>query len=90
MSVHLLSSPRVLRNLRKELEEAIPDSDQPPPLKTIEQLPYLGAVILEAFRLAMGTSQRQTRINPDGVMIYNDDGKEWRIPSGVSLNIHNH
>lgn len=86
MTVHLLSTPKVLAKLRNELKEAIPNPDQPPPIKDIEQLPYLGAVISEGFRLAIGTSQRQTRINPDGDMVLIDGRKEWRIPSGVSLN----
>ena len=32
----------------------------------------------------MGTSNRQTRINPDDAMIFNDGKKQWRIPAGVS------
>lgn len=85
MTVHILSTPRVLAKLRNELKEAIPDPDQPLLVKDIEQLPYLGAVISEGFRLAMGTSQRQTRINPEGVMTFNDGKKQWHIPPGVRM-----
>lgn len=85
MSVHLLSTPRVLAKLRRELKAAIPDPDQPISIPEIEQLPYLSAVITEGFRLAIGTSQRQTRINPEGVMALADGKKQWRIPQGVSL-----
>lgn len=85
MSVHLLSTPRVLTKLRNELTAAIPDPDQPLSIPELEQLPYLGAVITEGFRLAMGTSQRQTRINPEGVMTLADGKKQWQIPRGVSF-----
>lgn len=85
MTVHLLSTPRVLAKLRTELKEAIPDPNQPLSINAIEQLPYLGAVVTEGFRLAMGTSQRQTRINRTGVMTFNDGQKQWHIPPGVRM-----
>lgn len=85
MSVHLLSTPRVLAKLRSELKAAIPNTDQPISILEIEQLSYLSAVITEGFRLAMGTSQRQTRINPEGVMVLADGEKQWQIPQGVSF-----
>ena len=84
MTFYLLSTPRVLSNLRAELKEALPDASSHPSIKPMEQLPYLSAVILEGLRLAMGTSNRQTRVNPDDVMVFNDGKKEWRIPAGVS------
>ena len=77
-----------MTKLRGELKAAIPDPDQPLSIKEIEQLPYLEAVVTEGFRLAMGTSQRQTRINPEGVMTFNDGNKQWHIPPGVSATLH--
>jgi hypothetical protein len=53
-------------------------------IKDIEQLPYLSAVVTEGLRLAIGTSQRQTRISPDDIMAYNDGDKAWHIPADVS------
>lgn len=85
MTVHLLSNPRVLGKLRTELKAALVDVDAPLSIKDIEQLPYLGAIITEGLRLAMGTSQRQTRISPTDVMTFNDGKKQWRIPPGVSI-----
>ncbi len=83
MTVHLLSTPRVLSKLRAELNAALPDVTATLSIKNTEQLPYLSAVITEGLRLAMGTSQRQTRISHD-VMMYNDGKKQWHIPPGVS------
>lgn len=84
MTVHLLSTPRVLAKLRTELQAALPDVSAPLSIRDIEQLPYLSAVITEGLRLAMGTSQRQTRISPTDVMTFNDGKKQWHIPPGVS------
>lgn len=84
MTVHILENPRVLAKLRAELKAALPNPNEPLSIKDIEQLPYLSAVITEGMRLAMGTSQRQTRINPNEVMTFNDADKQWSIPPGVS------
>jgi cytochrome P450 len=84
MTVHLLSTPRVLSKLRTELTAALPDVTTTLSIKDTEQLPYLSAVITEGLRLAMGTSQRQTRISHE-VMTYNDGKKQWHIPPGVSI-----
>ena len=84
MTVHILTNPRVLSKLRTELKVAIPDPSATLSIREIEQLPYLSALITEGLRLAMGTSQRQTRISPTDVMTFNDGKKEWHIPPGVS------
>ena len=83
MTVHLLTNPKVLSKMRAELNVALPDLSAPLSINKIEQLPYLTAVILEGFRLALGTSQRQTRIAHE-FMVFNDGKKQWRIPPGVS------
>ena len=84
MTVHLLTNPKVVKKLRAELNSALPDVSAPLSINKIEQLPYLTAVILEGFRLALGTSQRQTRIARE-VMTYNDGKRKWHIPAGVSI-----
>lgn len=84
MTVHLLSTPRVLAKLRAELTAVLPEVSTPMSIRDIEQLPYLSAVITEGLRLAMGTSQRQTRISPNDVMTFSDGKKQWHIPPGVS------
>lgn len=84
LTFHLLSNPDKLKKLRSELEKAIPDVGALlPPIKDLEQLPYLTAVISEGLRLSMGTSNRQFRIAPDEAMRFNDGKKEWVVPPGV-------
>ncbi|KAM0802677.1 oxoglutarate/iron-dependent oxygenase [Usnea florida] len=85
MTVHILENPRVVAKLRAELKAALPDPNEPLSIKDTEQLPYLSAVITEGMRLAMGTSQRQTRINPNEVWTYNDGNKQWSIPPGTPV-----
>ena len=81
---HLLTTPGVLAKLRDELATRFPDPSVTPSLKEVEQLPYLSAVIYEGLRTAMGTSNRQTRVSPDEVLVFNDGKKNWQIPKGVS------
>ena len=85
MTFYLLATPHALNKLRAELKSAIPNPDEHATIKQVEKLPYLNAVILEGLRISMGTSNRQTRINPDGVMVYDDGKRRWEIPAGVSL-----
>jgi len=83
LTFHLLSKPEKLAKLKAELKEAIPDPSVPLSLKAIEQLPYLSALITEGLRLSMGTSNRQERVAPDEVLVFNDGKKQWLIPQGV-------
>ena len=46
-SFHILDNPEILRRLQEELTDAIPDVKTPPPLSTLEKLPYLTALIQE-------------------------------------------
>ncbi|WEW59639.1 hypothetical protein PRK78_005118 [Emydomyces testavorans] len=41
---YLLSQPETLAKLRRELEQAIPDPSNLPPVKTLEKLPYLMSI----------------------------------------------
>lgn len=54
-------------------------------LEELERLPYLTAVIQEAFRLSYGSSSRLQRAAPEEELVYRDRsaGKEWIIPKGV-------
>jgi hypothetical protein len=45
MTYYLLSQPQTMRRLRAELEAAVEDRNDLPPLTTLEKLPYLSAVI---------------------------------------------
>lgn len=59
---YLLWEPDAMDRLRKELETAIPDPAVLPPLQTLEQLPYLSAVITEGLRLSYGVATRLQRV----------------------------
>lgn len=78
---HIYRSPGILQKLRAEVA-AVPNRD----LKTLEQLPYLTAVIMEAMRLAPAITTRSARIAQDKDLVYAD----WRIPAGtpVGMTLH--
>lgn len=78
---HIYSDPNILQRLRTELATA-PAHDW----KTLEQLPYLTAIIMEAMRLAPAIATRSARIAQDRDLVYAD----WRIPAGtpVGMTIH--
>ena len=84
---HLLSSPKILRKLKAELESAIPDANSEAPLPKLEKLPYLGAVVQEAIRLSYGVSSRMQRISPDKPLHFTDKGarKQWMIPPNTPV-----
>ncbi|KAM0148130.1 hypothetical protein ACHAPG_010189 [Botrytis cinerea] len=84
LTFHLLSNPNVLIRPRAELKTTLLDPSTEPILKDMEQLPYLSALIQEVLRIAMGTSNRQTRNAPDQIMKFDDGKKVWLIPAGVS------
>lgn len=44
---HILDKPRIMQRLQQELKDTIPNPQDPPPLSTLENLPYLGACIQE-------------------------------------------
>jgi len=60
-----------------------------PKWSTLEQLPYLSAVILEAIRLSYGVATRLPRIAPDETLIYKgkfgDKPVEHIIPPGTAI-----
>ncbi|KAI4264336.1 MAG: hypothetical protein L6R42_000547 [Xanthoria sp. 1 TBL-2021] len=85
-SFHIIANPPVSKRLREELIQAIPDSDNPPPWDELGRLPYLGACIDEALRLAYGTSQRLPRSCPDIAIPY----KDWVIPPGAIVSMDNY
>lgn len=78
---HVLVSPPVLGRLMAELEEAIPNANVPISLQSLEQLPYLGAVILEGLRISYGTIHRLQRVHPDNALTF----REWTIPPNTPI-----
>lgn len=73
---HVLNDVAVLRALKAELATAGDEAA----LQTLEQLPFLTAVILEGLRLSYGVATRLPRISPDQAIRYG----RYTIPPGVS------
>ena len=44
LTYHLLENPDILKRLKRELKEAIPDADVVPMISQVENLPYLLSV----------------------------------------------
>ncbi|EFW15797.1 conserved hypothetical protein [Coccidioides posadasii str. Silveira] len=70
ITFYILAHPAVLEKLRKELEEAIPDPSILPSVTTLENLPYLSAVVAEGLRLSYGVISRSQRISPYEPLIF--------------------
>jgi len=89
----LLTLPLVLRKLKEELTEAIPNPEDIGniPLPVLEKLPYLNAVMKEGFRLSYGVSCRLARIDPDNPIEFTDreTGKNYTIPPGTPVGMTN-
>lgn len=86
LTYHILANPEVLKRLKAELAEAMPDAEAMPELARLETLPYLTAVIQEGIRLHPGACIRQERVAPDEDLLYEDSksGKKYIITKGVS------
>jgi cytochrome P450 len=80
-SYHLLANPALLAKLKSELTAAIPNPEELPPLRDIEALPYLHAVVQEGFRLSYGATSRLPRVSPKTALQY----KDWIIPAGTPV-----
>lgn len=65
------------------LERGIPDPDNPPNLRKLDQIDYLMATFDKTLRLAHGVRQRLQRISPNRCLKY----KEWTIPSGTPMSM---
>ena len=80
----ILSSPTIFAKLMTELETAIPDTSSIPPLQTLENLPYLRAVMWESIRLSYGASHRLQRVFPDRALVYNGYTIPPNTPVGMT------
>ena len=76
---YLLSAPHVMEQLKKEILEAMPDPMTVPPVKVLESLPWLHAVIKETFRTSAVFTTRFPLTTPETLRY-----KDWVIPSHVS------
>ncbi|RMZ77471.1 hypothetical protein DV738_g4378, partial [Chaetothyriales sp. CBS 135597] len=83
VSYHILANPEVHARLKAELQAAIPDPAVIPPLRQLEQLPYLRAIVLEGHRFSHGVVSRLPRVSPEQPLQY----KEWVIPAGTPVSM---
>lgn len=80
---HVVANPSVLQRLRDELVQAIPDPAVMPSLTTLQNLPYLSAVIEEGTRIALPVPARSPRVFRDHALQYGD----WTIEPGVAVSM---
>lgn len=80
---YVYRNPAILAKLRIELASVAPQDPNEPvfELASLEQLPYLTAVITEGLRLSPGVATRQARIAPDRELVYD----KWHIPIGTPV-----
>ena len=83
---HILAHEDVRQDLMSELVEHIPDADAIPPLRDLEQIPYLVATMYETLRIYYGIPHRLSRIFPDRALQY---GK-YVIPPGTPISMSAH
>ncbi|KAF5650622.1 cytochrome P450 monooxygenase oxidoreductase [Fusarium sp. NRRL 52700] len=69
----LLSQPETLAKLQDELKQVVDDPCHLPSWTTLEQLPYLGAVINEGLRLSYGVSSRTARVPTAEDLVYHGE-----------------
>jgi len=74
---HLFSPTEMLKRLREELSAATSPLD----LRTLEQLPYLNAILMEGLRLSPAIATRMARITPDSGLTYD----KWHIPAATPV-----
>lgn len=72
VTYYILADKTIHTRLKAELEQNIPNTTNVPPLATLEQLPYLRAVIQEGHRFSHGVVGRLQRISPDAPLRYQD------------------
>ncbi|CAH0020670.1 unnamed protein product [Clonostachys rhizophaga] len=85
----VVDNPDVLRKLKEELKTAMPTIDDVPNvrLSSLEGLDYLTAVVKESVRLIYGNSTPHFRYDPDGPLVYKEEGteKSWVIPANTPV-----
>lgn len=87
-SYYLLANPKSLSILRKEIVAVIPANASVTdiPYATLENLPYLSAVVTEVIRISHGAVSRLPRLIPQSSneqLRY----KDWVIPKGVAFSM---
>lgn len=72
---YLLRNPKALKWLREEIMEVMPDRDVVPPVKVLEELSWLHAIVKETLRLSALFTSRFPLLTPEKLH-FND----WIIP----------
>jgi cytochrome P450 len=87
VTAYLLLQPETLQKLRAQLDPVNSDPANVPSLQTLEGIPYLHAVLLEALRLTYGVASRLARAAPDEELyLKNRSGEvEYVIPRGTPI-----
>lgn len=84
LHLNLPENAHMLGRLKGELAAAWPDKEAAiPAWNTLEDLPYLQAVIKESLRLALGVAARLSRMNHRQAMRY----RSWVIPPGTEVSM---
>ncbi|KAJ2994637.1 hypothetical protein NUW58_g1501 [Xylaria curta] len=85
----LLANPRILKKVKEELAQAIPQAGQIPTYNQIEVLPYFNAMMQEVLRAHPGIVSRLPRVSPNAPIVYNNkrNGKYYIIPPGTPTNM---
>jgi cytochrome P450 len=77
---HVCTNQEIIGLLREELVQLQSDSSSSIELKTLEQQPYLTAIVMEGMRMSPGVASRAARIT-DKDIVYD----HWRIPAGTPV-----
>ncbi|KAI3605532.1 cytochrome p450 [Moniliophthora roreri] len=86
----LLTNREALGKLRRELDEAWPDSTTAMSFEVLEKLPYLGAVIKESLRMSHGVASPLPRVvGPSGATIAGVSVPAGTVTSCGSYFVHN-
>ena len=73
---YVLADPTILRRLRAELKDAMPNLNDETPSAVLEQLPYLNGVVKEGLRLSYGVCTRLQRA-PHEPLVFSTPEKDW-------------
>ncbi|KAJ3544300.1 hypothetical protein NM208_g3131 [Fusarium decemcellulare] len=79
---HILANPAIMARLRKELGQRPTHT-----LEELDQLPYLDAVQMEAFRLDFGLAGRHAMLDPDKPITFTYSGVAHVIPAGTPMSV---
>ncbi|KAJ0159761.1 Trichodiene oxygenase [Colletotrichum tanaceti] len=89
ITYHLLTKPELLEKLQAELRTVVDDPRHLPSWTSLENLPYLGAVLQEGLRLSYGVSARTARVATEENIVYRGEFDkrpvEYVIPSGYAV-----